>query len=81
MDNFTSNKLNDLLRDVSEECINYAIKDIKSKGLEPDPIVVSLHAYTLCMNWTKSMFIQIMGDCQNLQKKYNDKLPDEVKSL
>jgi len=71
---FNSNRLNDLLRDVAEECIDYATKEIKSRGLVPDPIIVSLHAYTLCMNWTQSMFKQIMGECQDLQKRHNEAL-------
>ena len=73
-DEFNSNKLNDMLRDVAEECISYATKEIKSRGFPEDPIIISLHAYTLFMNWQKSAISQIMGDCQLMQKNFNEGL-------
>lgn len=67
-----SDKLNDLVRDVAEECIAFAEFQLKSRKIPYDPIVISLQAFTLYLNWQEAVNKQILGMCQDMQKKMAD---------
>lgn len=80
-DPMDAEKLNKLVRKVSDEIIKVVMIEHKKyfpdSKMRHDPVVISVNAYSLAMNFVVALNKQVIGQCLDMQANYNQTMKEE----